>query len=148
MNWQIRPVSDPEQPDEIHGIALENVVADDVDPIIVDLEILSFLDRAGAPPEAPDEAAERRRRFGVSLFERCAHDRGQVADILGDEEVVLHEPLDVDHPRPRRIAELTGDWPLNIEAQPLLRPTGEKVESAAHAPEEFLASAKQRDLSG
>src|SRR5271170_6883064 len=146
MDWQIRTVSDPEQPDQIHGIALKNVGADDVDPIIVDLEILSFPDHAGAPPQTAHEAAECGRRFGVSLLERRAHDCGQVADVLGDEEVVLHEPLDVDQPRPRRIAELTGDRPLNVEAQPLLRPTGEKVESAAHAPEEFLASTKEREL--
>ena len=84
--------------------------------------------------------------LGVPLLERRADDRGQIADVLGDEEIVLHEPLDVDQPGAGRIAELTGDRALNVEAQPLLRPAGEKVEPAAHAPEEFLAAAKQREL--
>ena len=85
-------------------------------------------------------------RLGLTLLERRAYDRGQIADVLGDEEIVLHEPLDVDQPRAGRIAELTGDRPLNVEAQPLLRPTGEKVEPAAHAQKEFLAAAKQREF--
>ena len=146
VDGQIRPVGDPEQADEVHRIALERVIPDDVDAIVVDLEILGVRDRAGLPTEASDEAAERRRRLGLPLLERRAHDRGQIADILGDEEIVLHEPLDVDQPRAGRIAQLPGDRPLNVEAQPLLRPAGEKVEPAAHAPEEFLASAKQREL--
>ena len=63
MNRQVRSVGDPEQPDEVHRIALEGVVADDVDAIIVDLEILGVGDHAGTPAQAPDEAAERGRRF-------------------------------------------------------------------------------------
>ena len=144
VDWQVRSVGDPEQPDEVHRIALEGVIADNVDAIVVDLEILGVRDRAGASAQASDEAAERRRPLGLTVLKRRAYDRGQIADVLGDEEIVLHEPLDVDQPRAGRIAKLTGDRPLNVEAQPLLRPAGEKVEPAAHAPEEFLASAKQR----
>ena len=99
-----------------------------------------------APPQAPDEAVERRRRLGVALLQRRAHDRRQVADILGDQEVVLHEAFDVGQPRPGRIAELTGDRPLDVEAEALLGAAGEKVEPASHRPQEFLATAKQREL--
>ena len=100
----------------------------------------------GAPSQASDEAAERRRPLGVPVLERRAHDRGQIADVLGDEEIVLHEPLDVDQPRAGRIAELTSDRPLDVEAQALFRPAGKKVEPAAHAPEKFLAAAKEREF--
>ena len=51
-------------------------------------------------------------------------------------------------PAAGRIAELTGDRALDVKTQALFRPAGEEVESAAHAPEEFLASAKQRELPG
>ncbi len=98
MDRQIRPVGDPVEADQVHRIALEGVVADDVDAIVVDLEILSVRDRPSPPAESPDKAPKRGRRLGVPLLERCAHDRGQIADVLGDEEVMLHEPLDVDQP--------------------------------------------------
>ena len=146
MDRQVRSVGDPEEADQVDRIALEGVGANDVDAIVVDLEILGVRDRARPPAQAPDEAVEQRRRLGLALLERRADDRGQIADVLGDEEVVLHEPLDVDEPRPGRIAELTGDRPLNVETQALLRPAGEKVQAAAHGPEEFLAAAKQREF--
>ena len=36
--------------------------------------------------------------LGLALLESGADDRGQVADVLGDQEIVLHEPFDVDGP--------------------------------------------------
>ena len=60
---------------------------------------------------------------------------------------MLHEPFDVDEPRPGRIAELTRDRPLNVEAQPLLRSVSEKMQPATNAPEKFLAAAKKREFS-
>ncbi len=146
MDRQVRSVGDPEQPDQVDRIAFERVVADDVDAIVVDLEILGVRDRAGSTPQAPDEPAKRGRSLRVPILERRADDRGQIADVLGDEEIVLHEPLDVDQPRAGRIAELTGDRALDVKTQPLFCPAGEEVEPAAHAPEEFLASAKEREL--
>ena len=127
MDRQVRSVGDPEQPDQIDRIALERVGADHVDAIVVDLEILRVLDRARPPAQAPDEAVEHRRPLGLALLERRADDRGQIADVFGDEEVVLHEPLDVDEPRPGRIAELTGDRSLNVETKAFFRPSGEEV---------------------
>ena len=59
---------------------------------------------------------------------------------------MLHEPLDVGLAGARRIAELAGDRPLHVEAQPLLGAAGEKMQAAAHRPQEFLASPEQREL--
>ena len=84
VDRQVRPVGDPEEPDQIDRIALEGVVADDVDAVVVDLEILRLRDRARPPAQAPDEAVERRRPLGLPLLERGADDRGQIADVLGD----------------------------------------------------------------
>ena len=120
MDRQVRAVGDPEQADQIDRIALEDVGADDVDAIVLDLEILGVGDRARPAAQAPDEPVEHRRRLGLPLLERGADDRGQIADVLGDQEIVLHEALDVGLPGARRIAELAGDRPLQVEAQTLL----------------------------
>ncbi len=66
--------------------------------------------------------------------------RGEVADILGDEEVVLHEALDVGEAVVAAIAEARRQLPLQVEGQALLRPPGEEVQVAADRPEESLAA--------
>ena len=40
--------------------------------------------------------------FACCVLELGAQDRGEVADVLGDQEVVLHEALDVLHGRDAR----------------------------------------------
>ncbi len=132
MDRQIRAIGDPEEADQVDRIALEGVGSDHVDATDVDLEILGVRDRARAPPQPSDEAVEHRRRLGLALFQRRANDRRQIADVFGDEEVVLHEAFDVGEPRPRRIPELTGDRPLHVETEALFGPAGEKVQPAAH----------------
>ena len=47
-----------------------------------------------AAPQAGDEPIERRGRLGLTLLEGGADDGGEVADVFGDEEIVLHEALD------------------------------------------------------
>ncbi len=94
----------------------------------VDLEVLGVGDRAGPAAKPADEAVEHRRRLGLALLERGADDRCQVADILGDQEIVLHEALDVGLAGAGRIAELSGDRPLHVEAQALLGSAGEEMQ--------------------
>ena len=69
----------------------------DVDAIVVDNEIGRFLQRAPATAglEFRHHAVERRRALGLRVFECGAKDGGEVADILGDQEIMLHEALDV-----------------------------------------------------
>ena len=146
VDGQVRTVGDPEEADQIDRIALEGVAADDVDPIVLDLEVRGVGDGARAAPQAPDEPVEHRGRLRLTLLERGADDRRQVADVLRDQEIVLHETLDVGLAGARRIAELAGDRPLDVEAQALLGPAGEEMQAAAHRPQEFLAAPEKREF--
>src|SRR5271157_3873936 len=83
-------------------------------------------------------------KSAASAIERGADDRRQVADVFRDQEIMLHEPLDVGLARPGRIAELAGDRALYVEAEPLLGAAGEKMQSASHRPQELLASPEKR----
>ena len=146
MDRQARPVGDPIEADEVDGIALERVVADHVDAVVLDLEIDGVGDGARPAAQAAEEAVERLGRLGVTLLERGADDRGEIADVLGDEEIVLHEAFDVGLAGARGVAEPFGDRALQIEAQALLGAPGEEMQVAAHRPQELLAARKQREL--
>ena len=123
------------------GSRFEDVVADDVDAIIFDLEILSVRDRAVLRrANGRTKRSRQARGLACAFLKRGADDRGQIADVLGDEEVMFHEPLDVGSGRResnsragRKIRRCT------IETQPLFRPAGEEMQMAAYAPEELLA---------
>ncbi len=147
VDRQVRAFRDPEEPDQVDRVALENIGAEDVDAVRFDLEVLGVRD--GARPAAPqpsDEPVEHRRGLRLALLERGADDRRQVADVLGDQEIVLHEAFDVGLAGPGRIAELPGDRPLDVEAEALLGPSGEKMQPAAHRPKNFLAAAEQGEF--
>ena len=79
----------------------------------------------------------------MAVFQLGGQDGGQVADVLGDQEVVLHEALDVAQARMRGIAEPHRDLALDVEGQPLLGAAGDEMHVAAHRPEEILAAAEQ-----
>ena len=79
-------------------------------------------------------------------LERGAEDAGEVADALGDQEVVLHEPLDAARAGVVGVAHARRELRLQVEGQPLLRPAGEVVEMAAHRPEEGLGLVEARGL--
>src|SRR5580693_1535456 len=85
------------QPDQIDRIAPEDVGAGDVDAVVVDGEVVGLAQGAPAArrAQARHHAAEHRRGLGLALLEAGAEDGGEVADMLGGEEIVLHEALDV-----------------------------------------------------
>ena len=85
-------------------------------------------------------------RLGVVDLERGAEDAGQVADVLGDEEVALHEALDAEHAGCVGVAEARGQLGLEVEGQPLLGAAGEEVQVAAHGPEEILGALEAPEL--
>ena len=120
----------------------------DVDAVVVDDEIVGLGQRAAA--RAAGSCAIMRSSTGAglacALLERGAEDRGEVADVLGDQEVVLHEALDVLQARMLGVAEPHRDLALDVERQPLLGAAGDEVHVAAHRPEEILAAAEQLDI--
>ena len=148
MDRQVIEVRDREQADEIDGIALEDVAARHRDAVELDAEVARAGDGAGAALEALHDAVERwgRRRF--PLLDGGAHDGGEVADVLRDQEIVLHEPLDAAEARPGAVAEPGRDAALVVEAQTLLGAARHDVELAAHPPQELLAAAEQAELLG
>ena len=75
---------------------------------------LSFL-RLGAGRSRAITPAQYRRRLGLPLFEPGAQDGGEIADMLGGEEVVLHEALDVAQAGMRGVAEPHRDIALDVE---------------------------------
>jgi len=92
MDRKTIAVGDPEQPDEIDRIAGENLRPGNRDTAILNFEIARCDDLPLAPERR--KPGEPRGRLGLPFFERCADDRGQIADILGDQKIMLHEPLD------------------------------------------------------
>ncbi len=124
--------------EQIDRIALEHHVVGDVDPVVVDDEIGRAGELALAAREGEEDAVEARHMLGLLLLERGAEDAGQVADILGDEEVVLHEALDRRQAGMGGVAEPLGDLALDVEMQPLLGLAGEEMHVAAHRPQEIL----------
>ena len=97
--WKIEPVSlgMREEADEVDRIAREDVAVGDVEAAVVDAEVglCSRTCRARAPASSGSRSASMPGR-GLHLLHSSARaeDAGQVADVLGDQEVVLHEALD------------------------------------------------------
>ncbi len=117
-----------------------------VDAIVVDAEVGRVGDGLRAPAQAAEQPVEPLRGLGLPLLQRRADDRGEIADVLGDQEIVLHEALDGALAGARAIAEPLGDRALQVEAQPLLGAAGEEMQVAAHRPQELLAAAEQLEF--
>ena len=143
MEGEVVAVGEVEQADEVDRIAGEDLFVGDVDAVVVDDEIGRAGDLAVAAGGQAEEAVQHRRRLAVMLLERGAEDAGQVADVLGDQEVVLHEALDVLEAGMGGVAEAAGHLALEVEGQPLLLAAGEEMQVAAHRPEEILGLAEE-----
>ena len=108
-------VGDPKELDEIDRIVVENLRPGDGHAAAFDGEIAG-----GDGCRRRQEGATKRSSiawgFAWLLLQGGANDRGQVADFLGDEKIMLHEALDAGEAAARRIAELNGDLALKIEA--------------------------------
>ena len=121
---------------QAHRVLLEPVVAQRLDLAAIDAIALHHA-RAGA--EARQQPA---RLLGELLVELGQEQPGQVADDLRLQEEVLHEALD------RALARTVGEvhpqrhFALEIEGQAVLGPVGDRVEVAAHRPEERFGAAE------
>ena len=135
VKLEVMAVGDMEEADEIDGIALEHLIVGDVQPLVVEHEGGEILHRPPAPPRpAGKRAGEPRRHFRVNFFQRGADDGGQIADVLGDEKVVLHEALDLAQPRMLGVAEAERHIVLHVEGKALLGAPGQEMQIAAHGP--------------
>ena len=145
MDGEIVLLRQIEQPDQVDRVAPKDIGAGDVDAVVVDDEIVGVgqLFRAARRAQPRDHAAEHRRRLGLAFLEPGAQDGGEIADVLGGEEVVLHEALDVLQAGMLGVAEPHRDIALDVERQPLLGAAGEEMHVAADRPQEVLAAAEQ-----
>ena len=134
----------PEDPDQVDRVVLEDVGRGEIDAVVVDDEIVAVghPPPLGARPQPRHHAAQHRRRLGLLVFQLGAQDRGEIADVLGDQEVVLHEAFDILHAGMRGIAEPDRDLALHVERQPLLGAAGDEMHVAADRPQEIGAAAE------
>ena len=93
-----------------------------------------------------DHAAEPRRILHLPGFEAGAENARQIAHILGHQEIVLHEALDVLQSAMRLVAEALGDVGLPVEAQPVIAALRQEMQVAAHRPQEALALLEDRQF--
>ena len=98
--------------------------------------------RLRAGPKPRDDPAEHRRGLGLLFLERGAKDGGEIADMLGGEEIVLHEAFDIFQAGMLGVTEPHRDLALDVEGKTLLGAAAEEVHVAADRPQEILAAAK------
>jgi len=138
MNVEAVLVGDMEEADDVHRVLLEEGDIRDREAARLHGEAANDLLAAHRLHEAADG--------GLLLFllilEHGAEDARQIADILGDQEIMLHEALDGFQPAMFLIAETFGHFGLEIEGDALLGAAGEEVQLAAHRPEEILRLAE------
>ena len=86
------------KPDQIDGIARKHFGVGNVETLVVDAEIRLLPHFAPFfPRQRHQEAGNARRGLELLHFQSAAQNSCQVADILGNEKIVLHEPLDGLH---------------------------------------------------
>ncbi len=131
VNVQPLVVRNVEQTDQRNRVVRKLGVAGNVQPVAVEDE-----------PHQIARLAETRhadyRPAHILRLDRGAENPGQIADILGDNVVVLHEALDIRRPGAFGITHALGDPGLHIEGQTLLGPAGDVVQVEAHVPQEIL----------
>ena len=111
-----------EDADEVHRVALEDVVVGDVDAPVLDHEIRRALQHSAPRADAADEAVQPRGVLRLALLELRADDARQIADVLGDQEVVLHEALGRLQAGVLLVAEPARELRLHVEGEALLAP--------------------------
>ena len=117
VKGEIVLLGQPENPDQIDRVVLEDIRRRQVDAVVVDNKIVAVGHPTlfGAWPQARHHAAQHRRRLGLLVFQLGAQDRGEIADVLGDQEIVLHEAFDILHAGMRGISQPHGNIALHVE---------------------------------
>jgi hypothetical protein len=136
MNVQVVLLRGVKQPDQADRILPEEIFRRDRQPLALDDKTIER-----APAKQVRGAPAQPRHAPLALLvglEDRAEDARQVADILRDQEIVFHEPLDAARPGMVGVAHAGADPGLHVERQTLLGPPGEVVQVAAHRPQKAL----------
>ena len=123
-------IGDVEQPDHRRRIAREGVLGAHRQPPALDHEAVDL-----AAERTQARQADERGALVLGL-DRRAEDAGEVADVLGHQEVVLHEALDAFRAGALGVARAPGDLGLDVEGEALLGAPGEVMELTADRPQE------------
>ena len=84
--------------------------------------------------------------LGLLLLQRCADDAGEIAHILGHEEVMLHETFDIVLAGMRRIAKALGDFRLDVEGKAFFCLQRREMHVAPHRPKKIFRLVEQLQL--
>ncbi len=103
-----------------------------IQPPVLDKEILVTAARLQKTRQQP---RQRRFRLAVLLFERGAKNARKIADVLGDQEVCLHEGFHRTARIGVVISHLFGERRLEIEGQSLLCASAQIVKPDAYVPQ-------------
>ena len=143
MNVQPLALGLVKQLKDLHRIPRQNAVAVQGEPAAVQFEAV------GRPPEQRERGnAEADPLFPVLFLQHRAQNARQVADRLGHEEIVLHEPLDAASAGAVVVAQPLADDVLKVEGQPLLGAVRRVVKMASDGPEEVLRPPEIADVAG
>src|SRR5581483_9457163 len=144
MEGQIVLLRQIKDADQIDRVTLEYIGLGKPNSILVDDEIvalgkLASLDRT----QTRHHAAEHRNTLGVAVLEFGAKDGREIADVLGDQEVVLHKSFDILQAGVFGVAQPHGYLALNVERKTFFGAAHQEVHVTPHRPEEILAATEQ-----
>ncbi len=143
MKFQPELVGKVEDADDIDRIAFEHICIGNVDAMVFGNEIIASGKLAFAAREGEEDAVEARHMLCLFLFQRRTENARQITDVLGDEEVVLHEAFDIVLARMGRIAQTLCNFRLNVEGKALFCLQRCKMHMAAHGPEKIFGLVEQ-----
>ena len=121
-----------EEPDQVDRVFRERIIGGNRQALALEDEAVEV---AALQREA--RQAETRRPLVLAL-DRSTEDAGQVADVLGDQVIVLHEALDAARAGVVAIAHAPADLALDVEGQPLLRALRDQMQVEAQGPQEVV----------
>src|SRR5262249_23583169 len=137
------------QPDQIDGIVTKDILILEGYPAILDAEIAGRAQLcAGAPGEWRQKAVQLRHALELLHLETRTDDARQIADILGNQKVVLHEALDGYERTAAAVMQALGHQRLHIEGEPFLGFAREEMQMTADRPEKVLAAPIKAVLRG
>ncbi len=135
MNVEAAALRFSEQPNKPDRVLVEGIGEIEGEAVAVDAETGRRPSEQGHRQRRQAEAGPR---LAVLVLENGAQDAGQIADVLGHPEVVLHEALDTAGARTIGVAEAVGDDVLEIEGEPFFRSPRDVMQMTAHGPQEVL----------
>ena len=146
MEFQPVQIRHMEEAHDRHRVRLEHARIGERDATAIVDEFAGSGDLAGAVGKTAEHATDAGRCLGLLIFQRCRKDAGEVTDVLGDQEVVLHEAFHGGETGASLITEAFCDLRLDVEIEALFRLIGQVMHVAADGPEEVIRFLEEAPL--